>query len=360
MIVFSCPTCGKELKVKADLSRKRGKCPHCKTKLLVPHASGDTNTPTPMGDSGSGSDSKPGEKISTKSDPGPLSLIDFLEPARRPDELGRLGKYRVLSVLGAGGMGIVYAGEDTSLKRPVALKALRPELNANITARERFLREAQATAGLEHDNIIRIYEVGETNGVPFMAMQLLKGETLDARLARAGRLAVDEVIRIGRETAEGLDAAHERGLVHRDIKPANLFLEKPKGRVKILDFGLAHVERGESKLTRLGIVVGSVGYLSPEQAAGRPVDARSDLFSLGCLLYHLTTGELPFKGDDLLSKLKALANTEPMPPNFLDAGVPEVFSDLILMLLDKDPDFRPPSARDLSEALASLGKKSSH
>ncbi len=350
MIVFSCPTCGKELKVKADFAGKHGKCPHCKSRVSAPHSSGhegaqDAKSHSPAG-SGSPEAAEPH-----------ANLTAFLDPPRGPNELGRLGKYRVLSILGAGGMGVVYAGEDTSLKRPVALKALRPELNANNTARERFLREAQATAGLEHDNVIRIYEVGETNSVPFMAMQLLKGETLDVRLAREGRLPVDEVIRIGRETAEGLVAAHEVGLVHRDIKPANLFLEKPKGRVKILDFGLAYVDRGESKLTRLGIVVGSVGYLSPEQAAGRPVDARSDLFSLGCLLYNLTTGELPFTGDDLLAKLNALANTEPMPPSVLDPAVPEVFSDLILMLLDKDPDFRPPTARDLSEALAALADR---
>ncbi len=350
MIVFPCPHCGKELKVKADSAGKKGKCPQCKGSTIAPDGPDDTR-----GDgvclAKPAADSSPGlPRVSSK-------LTAILEPPSAANELGRLGKYRVLNVLGAGGMGAVFAGEDTTLKRSVALKALRPEMSASRTARERFLREAQATAAVQHDNIITIYEVGQAIHVPFMAMQLLQGEGLDKRLARERTLAVDEVIRIGGETADGLAAAHDHGLVHRDIKPANLFLEGPKRRVKILDFGLARLDRGSTKLTQLGVVVGTVGYLSPEQAAGRVVDARSDLFSLGCLLYHLTTGDMPFKGGDLIAQLNALATVEPMPPSLLNADVPEVLSDLIMMLLDKDSDFRPDSARDVADALASLADR---
>src|SRR5262249_20234117 len=157
-------------------------------------------------------------------------LSEFLQPPQQEGELGRLGKYRILKVLGAGGMGVVYRAEDSVLKRPVAIKALLPGMNASKAARDRFLREAQSSAQLQHDNIVTVYEADEVNNVQFLAMQLLQGEPLDERLARETTLPLDEVLRIGREAAEGLAAAHERGMVHRDIKPANLFLEAPKGR----------------------------------------------------------------------------------------------------------------------------------
>ena len=166
---------------------------------------------------------------------------DFLAPAEGSDELGRLGPYRVLKVLGAGGMGIVFHAEDPQLQRPVALKVMKPALARDERHRERFLREARAAAALEHDHIVTIHQVGEDHGVPFLAMQLLRGETLEDRLQRAEDasppMPVPEVLRIGREIAEGLAVAHEQGLIHRDIKPANIWLENGAGRVKILDFG---------------------------------------------------------------------------------------------------------------------------
>jgi tRNA A-37 threonylcarbamoyl transferase component Bud32 len=180
-------------------------------------------------------------------------LRPLLSPAQRPDELGRLGSYRILKVLGAGGMGVVFLAEDVTLRRRVAVKAMRPALAASATARQRFLREAQLTAALSHDHVVAIYQVGEENGVPFLAMPLLQGETLEARLKREGRLPVAEVLRIGREVAEGLAAAHERGLIHRDVKPANLWLERSRGRVKVLDFGLARSCDGDAHLTQTGV-----------------------------------------------------------------------------------------------------------
>jgi Leucine-rich repeat (LRR) protein len=281
---------------------------------------------------------------------------DFLRPPEGPGELGRLGPYRVLKVLGAGGMGVVFHAEDTQLKRPVALKALRPGLAASPTARQRFLREAQATAAVKHDHIVTIYQVGQERDVPFLAMELLPGETLDDRLKREGRLPLAEVLRIGGETAEGLAAAHERGLIHRDIKPGNLWLEGQRQRVKVLDFGLARAAGEDAHLTQTGIVVGTPAYMAPEQAKAEAVDVRCDLFSLGCVLYRMCTGEVPFKGKDSMSMLLSLAMDAPKPPRELNPDVPPPLSRLILNLLAKNPADRPVSAAVVVKVLEALEK----
>jgi hypothetical protein len=293
-----------------------------------------------------------------------LDLGGLLQPPQQPDEMGRLGPYRVLKVLGAGGMGIVFQAEDPQLKRAVALKVLRPALAASATARRRFLREAQAVAALEHDNIVTIYQVGEDR-LPFLAMPLLRGETLQARIERAGKLPPGEVLRIGRETARGLAAAHEHGLIHRDIKPSNLWLEAgpggaPGGRVKILDFGLARRAEGseETQLSRPGVLCGTPLYMAPEQARGEAVDHRADLFSLGCVLYRLCTGDVPFKGSTTMSVLRALELEQPQPPRKLAADVPPGLSALILRLLAKDPNRRPATAREVADSLQQLEESS--
>ncbi|MDW8263686.1 MAG: serine/threonine-protein kinase, partial [Phycisphaerales bacterium] len=174
----------------------------------------------------------------------------------------------------------------------VALKVLRPDLPPEQMSRDRFLREARAMASIDHENVCTIYQVDEADGRPFMAMQMLLGETLERRLERDGRLPVAEAARIGREVALGLAAAHAKGIIHRDIKPANIWLEAGTGRVKLLDFGLA-LPRDSVHLTRSGFVIGTPAFMSPEQARGEPLDARSDLFSLGVVLYLATTGERP-------------------------------------------------------------------
>ena len=185
--------------------------------------------------------------------PGPdACLTDFLAPPQAEDELGRLGKYRILKVLGQGGMGVVFQAEDPGLKRSVAFKAMLPALAASASSGKRFLREAQAMAAVEHDHIVRIYQVDEEGGVPFLAMEFLKGEPLDERLKRPEQMSPGEVVRIGREIAEGLAAAHERDLIHRDIKPANIWLEGQRQRVKILDFGLARAVSEDAGLTQAG------------------------------------------------------------------------------------------------------------
>jgi WD40 repeat protein len=386
MIAIHCPGCGKTLKVKDEVAGKKVKCPGCGQVLRVGAlAGGDAGAPVNRGEKTlaslpAGGPSTPLAKEDAPTLPpaeppsrlkqagGPTrgdtveegdpsegsELTAFLAPPQAGDEIGRLGPYRVLKVLGVGGMGVVFQAEDPQLQRPVALKAMLPSLAAVESSRRRFLREARAAAALKHDHVVTIHQVGEDRGAPFLAMEFLEGEPLDARLKRQPPPSLGESLRIARQTAEGLAAAHERGLVHRDIKPANLWLEKPKGRVKILDFGLARGGAEQSQLTQDGAIVGTPAYMAPEQARGEKLDARADLFSLGCVLYRLTTGELPFKGTDTVSTLVAVATDAPVPPHDLDPGIPPELSDLVLWLLAKDPGKRPRSASEVVEALASL------
>jgi serine/threonine protein kinase len=277
-------------------------------------------------------------------------VLDFLAPPQTVEEIGRLAGFRVLRLLGRGGMGMVFLAEDTALRRRVALKVLSPDFARRPDAAERFLREARAAAALHHDHVITIYQVGEADSpagrVPFLAMELLEGASLEATLAE-GPVALAEAVRIGREIAEGLAAAHESGLIHRDVKPDNIWLETPRGRVKLLDFGLARAVQLESRLTEHGAVVGTPSYMAPEQAAGQPVDARADLFSLGCVLYRLCTGRLPFAGSDVMAVLSALATQEPVPVCEANPAVPAALADLIHRLLAKAPAGRPASARQV-------------
>jgi eukaryotic-like serine/threonine-protein kinase len=319
----------------------------------------------------------------TVSQPGPSSgqqdQFDFLDPPQNSDELGRLASYRILKVLGQGGMGIVFLAEDPSLHRMVALKTLKSAA-ANDVNRKRFLREAQATAAIEHDHIVPIYQVGESRGVPFLAMQMLKGETLEQRLKREKRLPPSEIFRIGREIASGLSAAHQHGLVHRDIKPSNIWLEavdseQPAvgsednanaslpaghcpltrgGRVKIVDFGLARAASDEESLTESGFVVGTPAYMAPEQARGQAVDARCDMFSLGCVLYRMSTGKVPFHAGDTLATLLAVATESPPAPSAVNPDVPPGLSALVMRLLAKNPTERPSDARSVIAALQAI------
>lgn len=280
-----------------------------------------------------------------------LVIRQILKPAVTEDELGLLGHYRVLRVLGSGGMGVVFEAEDTLLHRRVALKVMKPSIAADPSATERFLREARGMAAIEHEHVITIHQVGEGDNVPFMAMQLLKGESLADRLARDGRLPVNEALRIAREVAAGLGAAHETGLVHRDIKPDNIWLEAESGRVKLLDFGLARALDGQSKLTQSGMIVGTPNYLAPEQAAGEPVDARSDLFSLGVVLYHTITGKRPFERRTLPATLAAIASDAPLPLDAAFAHLNPAVRNLIEKLLAKDPEQRFTTSGEVIRAI---------
>jgi serine/threonine protein kinase len=252
-------------------------------------------------------------------------------------------------------MGVVFQAEDPHLRRLVALKVMRPSLAASAEFHRRFLREARLAAAMDHEHIVTVYQVGEDRGVPFLAMQLLRGKTLQDRLERAGgRLPLPEVLRIGREIAEGLAAAHARGLVHRDIKPANVWLEEGRGRVRIVDFGLARGAEPDAQFTHAGSVIGTPAYMAPEQANGAEVDARCDLFSLGAVLYRAATGKSPFGDRDTLSILNALATQTPTPPHRIVPSLPRMFSGLVMRLLAKDPADRPQSAREVVQAIEAL------
>jgi formylglycine-generating enzyme required for sulfatase activity/mono/diheme cytochrome c family protein len=277
--------------------------------------------------------------------------LDFLAPPQQDDEIGRLGPYRVLKVLGAGGMGVVFLAHEPALNRHVALKTMRKDVAAGDSARQRFLREAQATAAIEHDHIVAIHRVDEDRGIPYIAMPLLQGETLEDRLQRDEPVPTAEVVRIGREVAEGLAAAHERGLIHRDVKPANIWLEKGRGRVKLLDFGLARPAGDELHLTPTGAAAGTPLYMAPEVAARQKVDHRCDLYGLGCVLYRMCTGIVPSPGIAGPVIVRALAagaggSLRPPPPE-----VPKPLAELIRALLAWNPADRPQDARAVVRAL---------
>jgi serine/threonine protein kinase len=280
--------------------------------------------------------------------------LSFLDPPSDPGELGWLAHYRVLKVLGVGGMGIVFAAEDTYLRRAVALKVMKSTAEARPMARQRFLREARAMAALQHEHVISIYQVGEHRGIPYLAMPLLEGETLQDRLDRPEPLSVAEITRIGREVAEALAAAHDRALIHRDIKPSNIWLERGRGRVKVLDFGLARPLGGDEQLTPTGFVVGTPSYMAPEQARGEDVDARCDLFALGTVLYEMCVREPPFQGEDTMALLLALTMRTPEAPHVRNPDVPPQLSELVMQLLAKEREDRPPTARVVAAALDAI------
>ena len=282
---------------------------------------------------------------------------DFLDPPRGPGELGWVDHYRVRRLIGEGGMGLVFEAEDTDLLRRVALKVIRPELAGTSLAAQRFTLEARAMAALKHDHIVTIYQVGQQRGVPFLAMEYLHGTSLDRLLDRGHIPSLELVLRLGREIAAGLAAAHRRGLIHRDIKPANIWLEAPSARVKILDFGLARTKSHDVQITNAGTTVGSPAYMAPEQARGESGDAACDLFSLGCVLYLLCTRELPFPGKTVMAVLASLASDTPSPPGDLNPAVPPALGELVMRLLAKKPEDRPTSAQAVVEAIKTVERE---
>lgn len=275
----------------------------------------------------------------------------------RPLPGATFGPFTVQRLLGRGGMGVVYLAEDIKLRRTVALKVMRTSLAGENAARERFLREARACSALRHPNVVTVYQADEVNGVPYLATELLQGRALDAELKKVGKLSVARTLDIGVQIAQGLEAAHRQGIVHRDIKPANIFLEDSQERggrpdqVKVLDFGLARLNEGDGNLTNPGALLGTPAYMSPEQAEGKPADARSDLFSLGCVLYHMATGVMAFPGDSAIKAIRALAVATPRRPIELNPEIPLDLDRLIRSLLAKDPAKRPASAAEVIDAL---------
>ncbi|MGL6073374.1 MAG: protein kinase domain-containing protein [Fimbriiglobus sp.] len=279
-----------------------------------------------------------------------------LQPPLKEGELGSFGKYRILKELGRGGMGTVYLGFDTKLERRVAIKMMQPSYTSNPIAKERFLREAQVAARIRSDFIVGIYEADEIQGIPFIALQFLLGYSLEEYIKKKGLPSIAQVLRIGRETALGLADAHAHNLIHRDIKPGNIWLEAPHGRVKILDFGLAKPlqERREKELTLSGVVIGTPTHMAPEQGRGERVDARADLFSLGCMLYQLCTGKSPFERPTVMATLMALSLEHPTPVRELNPNVPRELADLLVRLLSKKREHRPASAKVVAQELAAI------
>ena len=278
--------------------------------------------------------------------------LRFLQPASDNAYLGRLAHFDVMRVLGRGGMGVVFEAFDSRLQRNVALKVLDPELAGDEVARQRFCREARAAASITHENVVAVHQVEKAgdDSLPYLVMQVVAGESLEQRLAREGKLSVREVVRIGMQAAHGLEAAHSQGLIHRDIKPGNILLEAPHDRVKLTDFGLARVA-DDAKLTQTGFVSGTPLYMAPEQALGEESDHRSDLFSLGAILYEMCAGQTPFTGNSALAILKQIVDARPRPLRELNPTVPDWLSKTIDRLLAKKPGDRIQSAAQLAELL---------
>jgi serine/threonine protein kinase len=263
----------------------------------------------------------------------------------------QISHYRLLSKLGGGSMGVVYRAEDTRDRREVAFKFLPFDLRDDQVARDAFVDEAQASSSIEHPNICTIHDIGNAeDGRMFVVMTLYEGQNLKQRL-EGGALPVAEAVSIVRQIADGLAAAHERGIVHRDVKPANILLTH-EGGVKIVDFGLARVvSQGRPGLTQIGASMGTPTYMSPEQTLGDEVEARSDLWSLGVLFYECLTGKLPFDGPNLPTVIQAIHSQRPVPPSEINEAVPRALERIVLACLEKTLDDRLASCRDLVKAL---------
>jgi serine/threonine protein kinase len=277
-------------------------------------------------------------------------VLDLLVPAEYPNHLGRLGTYEVTGVIGVGGMGVVLKAIDPSLDRVVAVKVLSPKLAHKENARKRFAREAKAAAAVLHPNVIPIHSVSSGTTLPFLVMSYIRGGSLQKRLEQDGPLPLVEVLRIGSQIAAGLAAAHEQGLIHRDIKPENILLEEGVERVTITDFGLAR-SVDDNTITQMGSIAGTPQYMSPEQARGEQLDQKSDLFSLGSVLYALSTGRPPYLADSSYGVMRQIIDDSPKPMYEINPAIPEWFAKIVGKLMARDKADRFKSAGEVHKLL---------
>ncbi len=278
------------------------------------------------------------------------TVLKLLAPTDDDRMIGRWGTYEVVGVIGSGGMGVVLKAFDAALNRYVAIKILAPHLGNSGGARKRFSREGQAAAAVVHDNVIEIYSVAETAGLPYLVMPYVRGPSLQRRLDGEGPLAVIEILRVGMQAAAGLAAAHAQGLVHRDVKPANILLADGVERVKLTDFGLARAA-DDASLTKTGVIAGTPQYMSPEQARGESVDQRSDLFSLGSVLYAVCTGRAPFRAETSYGVLRRITDEEPRAIREINPEIPDWLCRIVARLMSKRPDERFQSAHEIAGLL---------
>ncbi len=278
------------------------------------------------------------------------SVLKLLGPTDDSHKLGRIGTYEVVGVIGRGGMGVVFKAFDAALNRFVAIKMLLPHLAVSGAARKRFAREGQAAAAVIDDHVLPIYSVAEWQGVPYLVTKYSRGTNLQRRIQDQGSLELKEILRIGMQTSKGLAAAHAQGLVHRDVKPSNILLDGTVERALLTDFGLARAV-DDASITRTGVIAGTPQYMSPEQASGGNVDARSDLFGLGCVLYTMCTGRPPFRAENSYAVLRLITDTEPRSIREINPEIPEWLCRLIHRLMAKLPNDRFSSAAEVATLL---------
>ena len=345
-----------------DSSNHLAECPHCQARLeqlaadanqwseirdsLQPDQEFDTGSLAPLENDPlrrPRSDREHWQRNNTWTESMAKSL---LSTATHPEMLGRIGRYDVERMIGSGGMGVVFKAYDTELNRPVAVKLLAPYLASSGSARNRFAREARAAAAVVDDHVVPIHNV-ETDGEhPFLVMKFIAGGSLQQRIDREGPLEVCEVLRIGMHSAKGLAAAHAQGLIHRDVKPSNILLDEGVDRALLTDFGLARAT-DDASLTRSGFHPGTPHYMSPEQVRGEAIDARSDLFGLGCVIYAMCTGHPPFRSETSYAVLRRITDDTPRSIRETNPNVPEWLNRIVIKLLAKLPEDRYGSATEV-------------
>ncbi len=277
-------------------------------------------------------------------------ILSLLGPTDDPHMLGRIGSYEVAGIIGRGGMGVVFKAFDVALDRFVAIKILSPHLASSGAARKRFVREGKAAAAVVDDHVLPVYGVDQWRGIPYLVMQYSRGVSLQQRLSEQGPQELNDILRIGSQIAHGLSAAHAQGLVHRDVKPSNMLLDATVERVMLTDFGLARAI-DDASVTRTGVIAGTPQYMSPEQVRGESIDARSDLFGLGCVLYAMCTGHSPFRSESSYAVLRRITDDTPRRIRETNPDIPEWLEKIVMTLLAKSPDDRFESAEQVAELL---------